>query len=160
MLAARTGRAEAVKVLLGAGANGRREGDLERTNGADVGGRRGARAGRAGADRASAPISARVPTAARRLSCSRCGEATWRSVRALLAAGADVNERRDLICATPLLVAMINGHEDLVDLLLDKGADPNVEGGSTELTVQGVRARPMELKIPDDHATASAIPKA
>ena len=41
---------------------------------------------------------------------------------------------------------MINGHEDLVDLLLDKGADPNVEGGSTELTVQGVRARPMELK--------------
>ena len=33
-----------------------------------------------------------------------------------------------------------------MDFLLDKGADPNVEGGSTELTVQGVRARPMELK--------------
>jgi ankyrin repeat protein len=41
---------------------------------------------------------------------------------------------------------VINGHEDLVDFLLEKGADPNVEGGSTELTVQGVHARPMELK--------------
>ena len=61
------------------------------------------------------------------------------------AAGADVKEKRP-DGATPLLVAVINGHEDLVDLLLDKGADPNVEGGSTELTVQGVRARPMELK--------------
>ena len=39
--------------------------------------------------------------------------------------------------ATPLLVAIINGHEDLVDLLLDKGADPNAEGGSTDLTVTG-----------------------
>ena len=67
------------------------------------------------------------------------------AVRALLAAGADVKEARP-DRATPLLVAVINGHEDLVDLLLDKGADPNVEGGSTELTVQGVRARPMELK--------------
>jgi uncharacterized protein len=72
-----------------------------------------------------------------------------RSVRALLAAGADVNEKRPDL-ATPLLVAIINGHEDLVDLLLDKGADPNAEGGSTELTVQGVRARPqkIELKTP------------
>ena len=68
-----------------------------------------------------------------------------RSVRALLAAGADVKEKRP-DGATALLVAVINGHADLVDLLLDKGADPNVEGGSTELTVQGVRARPMELK--------------
>jgi uncharacterized protein len=67
------------------------------------------------------------------------------AVRTLLAAGADVKETRP-DRATPLLVAVINGHEDLVDLLLDAGADPNVEGGSTELTVQGVRARPMELK--------------
>jgi ankyrin repeat protein len=65
--------------------------------------------------------------------------------RALLAAGADVKEKRP-DGATPLLIAVINGHADLVDLLLDSGADPDVEGGSTELTVQGVHARPMELK--------------
>jgi ankyrin repeat protein len=67
------------------------------------------------------------------------------AVRALVAAGADVTAARP-DGATPLLVAVINGHADLVDLLLDHGADPNVEGGSTELTVQGVRAKPMELK--------------
>jgi ankyrin repeat protein len=72
------------------------------------------------------------------------------SVKALLAAGADVNEKRPDL-ATPLLVAIINGHEDLVDLLLEKGADPNAEGGATSLTVQGIKARPVEveLKTPD-----------
>ncbi len=66
--------------------------------------------------------------------------------RALLAAGSDVNEMRP-DGATPLLVAVINGHEALVDLLLEHGADPNVEGGSTRLTVQGVRARPIPLEV-------------
>jgi ankyrin repeat protein len=69
-----------------------------------------------------------------------------RSVQAFLAAGANVNEKRvDL--ATPLLVAIINGHEDLVDLLLDKGADPNAEGGSTDLSVQGSKARPIKITL-------------
>ncbi len=68
------------------------------------------------------------------------------AVRALLAAGADVNEARP-DGATPLLVAVVNGHEDLVDLLLAEGADPNAEGGSTRLTVQGMRAAPMPLTI-------------
>jgi ankyrin repeat protein len=69
-----------------------------------------------------------------------------RSVKALLAAGVDVNEKRyDL--ATPLLVAILNGHEDLVDLLLEKGADPNAEGGSTDLSVQGSRARPIKITL-------------
>lgn len=69
-----------------------------------------------------------------------------RSVKAFLAAGADVNEKRvDL--ATPLLVAIINGHEDLVDLLLEKGADPNAEGGTTDLSVQGSRARPIRITL-------------
>ena len=68
------------------------------------------------------------------------------AVQALLVAGADVDEQRP-DGATSLLVAVINGHEDLVDVLLDAGADPNVEGGSTRLTVQGMRARPMPLEI-------------
>ena len=68
------------------------------------------------------------------------------AVRTLLAAGADVNEARP-DGATPLLVAVVNGHEDLVDLLLAAGADPNAEGGSTRLTVQGMRAEPMPLTI-------------
>lgn len=68
------------------------------------------------------------------------------SVKTMLAKGADVNEKRTDF-ATPLLVAIINGYEDIVDLLLDKGADPNAEGGSTELTVQGVRAQPQKIVI-------------
>src|SRR5687767_3099540 len=68
------------------------------------------------------------------------------TVRTLLAAGADVNEKRPDL-ATPLLVAIINGHEDLVDLLLEKGADPNAEGGSTDLSVQGSKARPIKITL-------------
>ncbi len=68
------------------------------------------------------------------------------AVEALLAAGADVNESRP-DGATALLVAVVNGYEDLVDLLLAAGADPNAEGGSTRLTVQGMRAQPMPLEI-------------
>jgi ankyrin repeat protein len=68
-----------------------------------------------------------------------------RTVQAMLAAGADVNEKRPGDLATPLLVAIINGHEDLVDLLLDKGADPNAEGGSTNLTATGAKASEMNI---------------
>lgn len=72
-----------------------------------------------------------------------------RTVQTMLAHGADVNEKRPDL-ATPLLEAIINGYEDIADLLLDKGADPNAEGGSTELTVQGMRAKAqkIELKTP------------
>ena len=68
------------------------------------------------------------------------------SVKAFLAAGTDVNEKR-VDFATPLLVAILNGHEDLVDLLLEKGADPNAEGGSTDLSVQGSKARPIRITL-------------
>jgi uncharacterized protein len=68
------------------------------------------------------------------------------SVKTMLAHGADVNEKRTDL-ATPLLVAIINGYEDIVELLLDKGADPNAEGGSTELTVQGMHAKPQKIVL-------------
>ena len=68
------------------------------------------------------------------------------TVRTLLAAGADVNEKRPDL-ASPLLVAIINGHEDLVDLLLEKGADSNAEGGSTSLSIQGMRAKAIEIEL-------------
>lgn len=68
------------------------------------------------------------------------------SVKMMLAKGADVNEKRTDL-ATPLLVAIINGYEDIVELLLDKGADPNAEGGSTELTIQGMRAKPQKIVL-------------
>jgi ankyrin repeat protein len=144
MLAARTDRADAVKALLEAGAKV----DAKETWNGQTALMWAAAAGRGpvvqvlldrGADVHARSNAGTTPL----VFAVRCGDMA--AVRALLAAGADVNEKRP-DGATPLLVAVINGHADLVDLLLDKGADPNVEGGSTELTVQGVRARPMELK--------------
>ena len=79
-----------------------------------------------------------------------------RTVQAMLAGGADVNEKRSGDFATPLLIAIINGHEDLVDLLLDKGADPNAEGGSTNLTVTGSRSAGDEAHAQDAPASASS----
>ena len=69
------------------------------------------------------------------------------TVQAMLAAGADVNDKRPGDFATPLLVAIINGHEDLVDLLLDKGADPNAEGGTTTLTNTGSKASEVKITL-------------
>jgi ankyrin repeat protein len=144
MLAARTGKADAVKVLLSAGAKV----DAKETFNGQTALMWAAAAGHGPVVHAliehRADIHARSNSGATPLLFAvRRGD--MGAVRALLAAGADVKEARP-DGATPLLVAVINGHADLVDVLLDKGADPNVEGGSTELTVQGVRARPMELK--------------
>jgi len=144
MLAARTDRADAVKALLEAGAKV----DAKETWNGQTALMWAAAAGRGPVVQAlidrGADVHARSNAGTTPLVFGvRRGDMA--AVRALLAAGANVNERRP-DGATPLLVAVINGHADLVDLLLDKGADPNVEGGSTELTVQGVRARPMELK--------------
>jgi len=144
MLAARTDRADAVKALLEAGAKV----DAKETWNGQTALMWAAAAGRGPVVQAlierGADVHARSNAGTTPLVFAvRRGDMA--AVRALLAAGANVNETRP-DGATPLLVAVINGHADLVDLLLDKGADPNVEGGSTELTVQGVRARPMELK--------------
>ena len=145
MLAARTGRVDAVKVLLSAGADLNAK---EAWNG-QTALMWAAAAGHgpvvealidAGADIGARSNGGTTPL----LFAVRKGD--MRSVRAMLAPGADVNEKRPDL-ATPLLVAIINGHEDLVDLLLEKGADPNAEGGTTQLTVQGVRAQPIEIEL-------------
>ena len=144
MLAARTGNSDAVKVLLSAGAKV----DAKETWNGQTALMWAAAAGHGQIVQLlidhQADVRARSNSGATPLLfAARRGDVA--AVRALVAAGADVKAARP-DGATPLLVAVINGHEDLVDFLLDKGADPNVEGGSTELTVQGVRARPMELK--------------
>jgi uncharacterized protein len=57
------------------------------------------------------------------------------TARALLAAGADVNQPRDGDGTTPLLMASLNGHFDLGGFLLEHGANPNLaaENGATPL---------------------------
>ena len=57
------------------------------------------------------------------------------TVRALVAAGADVNQLSAGDRSSPLLVATINGHFDVAKWLLDHGADPNLaaENGATPL---------------------------
>ena len=57
------------------------------------------------------------------------------SVKALLDAGADVNQRGAGDKVTPILMATINGHFDLAKILLDKGANPGLaeDNGVTPL---------------------------
>jgi ankyrin repeat protein len=57
------------------------------------------------------------------------------TVKALVDAGADLNQRGAGDKITPLLLATINGHFDLAKFLLDKGADPNMaqDNGATPL---------------------------
>ena len=148
MLASRTGKVDAVNVLLEAGAKI----DAKESWNGQTALMWAANAGNAVVVKTlidhGADIKARTNSGADALMfAARHGDVN--SVRSLLAAGAEVNGKRP-DGATPLLVAVINGHADLVDLLLDKAADPNAEGGSIELTVQGVRAKPtkVELKRP------------
>lgn len=57
------------------------------------------------------------------------------AVEALLAGGAELDQRSAGDGSTPLLVATINGHWDLAMDLLDRGADPNLasDAGATPL---------------------------
>jgi ankyrin repeat protein len=57
------------------------------------------------------------------------------SVRALLAAGADINQVSTGDHTSPLLMATINGQFDLAKFLLEKGADPKLasDAGATPL---------------------------
>jgi ankyrin repeat protein len=56
-------------------------------------------------------------------------------VLALLKAGADINQVSEGDHTSPLLIATINGHFDLVKLLLERGADPKLasDAGATPL---------------------------
>ncbi len=53
-------------------------------------------------------------------------EGHFETVKALLAAGADVDGRTEGDESTPLVVATVNGHYDLAAWLLEQGADPNL----------------------------------
>ncbi len=145
LAAARSGQVEAVDVLLDAGANV----DAQETwNGQSAlmwAAAEGHAAVVARLIERGADINVRSNSGASALLfAARKGDMA--AVETLLAAGAEVNESRP-DGATALLVAVVNGYEDLVDLLLAAGADPNAEGGSTRLTVQGMRAQPMPLEI-------------
>ncbi len=145
MLAARTGGVDAVNVLLEAGASI----DAKETWNGQTALMWAAAAGQGAVVKALIDQGARISTVSNTgmtplMFAVRKGNLD--AVRALINGSADVNGRRP-DGATSLLVAIINGHEDLVDLLLDKGADPNAEGGTTNLTVKGVRARPLEIRI-------------
>jgi ankyrin repeat protein len=62
------------------------------------------------------------------------------AVRALLDAGADVNDTLSDGEST-LIVAAANAHWQLADLLLDRGADPNLAGAGWNALHQAVRER-------------------
>ncbi|MBI3491338.1 MAG: ankyrin repeat domain-containing protein [Acidobacteria bacterium] len=59
------------------------------------------------------------------------------AAKALLDAGADVNQTTNGDKVTPIVIATINGHFDLAKYLLDTGADPNSAGvnGATPLYI-------------------------
>lgn len=145
MLAARAGKVDAVNILLEAGADINATESWNRQTALMW----AAASGNSSVVRAlidhGADIALRSGSGADALLfAARYGDSE--SVRALLSAGADVNGTRP-DGATPLLVAIINGHEDLVDFLLEQRADPNAEGGSTDLSVQGVRAQSKEIEF-------------
>ncbi len=62
-------------------------------------------------------------------------DANVEAVRALLDAGADINQVSAGDHTSPMLMAALNGHYDLVTMLLDLGADPTVasDAGATPL---------------------------
>jgi len=62
-----------------------------------------------------------------------CKRRDWDVARALVQAGADVNIREPVFGWTPLHFAVLSSQKDLVILLLEEGADPNVKD-SEDLT--------------------------
>lgn len=83
---------------------------------------------RAGANAARAHPEGETPL----MAAARAGSVP--SVRLLLARGADVNAAETFQKTTALMWAAAEGHREVVDLLLEAGADPNRQGHVTSLT--------------------------
>jgi ankyrin repeat protein len=145
MFAAGRNRVEAIEVLAGAGASANATSRV--VNLAELS--QGGRARRPGAPGQPAPSRPQVPGLDRpfifnELVGSTGGlsalhfaarEGYGDAVRALIAAGADVNQVSAGDKTSALLIAVINGHFDTAQLLIDKGADVTLasEGGVTPL---------------------------
>ena len=85
---------------------------------------------RAGANPTKAHPEGETPL----LSASRAGSVA--TVRLLLARGADVNAAETFQQTTPLMWAAAEGHLEVVDLLLEAGANPDLRGHVTSLAVR------------------------
>ena len=124
MMAARTGKTDAITVLLESGAQGQREGDLGRHDRVDVGRVRAPSGGRQGAASTTArtstpdPISCRRPTAAASKDGRRRRRKPGQAVEEF-ASGS----------LTPLMFAAREGDVESARLLVAAGADVNAIAG-------------------------------
>jgi uncharacterized protein len=150
--AAASGRADAIRVLTAAGADPRvatNELDLsafakeEQERFAAERGNNGGRGGRGAAPgaegRGGAPQAPQIPGVSRQYNYTElvgywggisplhiaARQGHLESVKALLEAGADINQQSKGDKITPMVIATINGQFDLAKYLLDQGADPN-----------------------------------
>jgi len=86
-----------------------------------------------GADPAAATREGETPL----MAAARAGSAS--AVELLIGAGVDVNAVEGLQEQSALMWAAAEGHLDVVDLLLDEGANPNLKARTSELTKRSTR---------------------